>query len=151
LYGTTRLFRNFGEPIRESEYSVELLYAVLLLASCVIFYVCAAIYFSSRAKDTAKAQAHTFVIILLHCLGPFLLAVIMELILQTEEYGGIWRDITDFVAGFTPLTLLLNKSWFFQIGTDTWAIEVMVQSIIIVLIGILFLFAAQRRIDRYEE
>ncbi|HPA46090.1 MAG TPA: ABC transporter permease subunit [bacterium] len=152
LYGTLRMALELsGRPNYQSGHGMQLFSAALLITSCIVFYVGARIYFSSRAKDSARAHTQTFAVVLLHCLGPLMLGFFAEIIRNARQYGNFWRDL---LMSFSPLKLIfvdimeVNSHGFPGSQWKTW---VFVNCIVLVTIGIFLIRAAWRQIDRCEE
>jgi len=152
LYGSLRIERIVaGKALFESGYGLQLVCTMLLLGSCIVFYISTGVYFSSRTKDSARAHAQTFGIVLIHCLGTFALDGVVGLITKPYGYGLIVRDFVNTLARSSPFVLLVRDGVSQRIGDPDWMVRVITHSVFIVLLGVLFLYAAQRRIDRYEE
>ncbi|HQO33453.1 MAG TPA: ABC transporter permease subunit, partial [bacterium] len=152
LYGSLRIERIVaGKALFESGYGLQLVCTMLLLGSCIVFYISTGVYFSSRTKDSARAHAQTFGIVLIHCLGTFALDGVVGLITKPYGYGLIVRDFVNTLARSSPFVLLVRDGVSQRIGDPDWMVRVITHSVFIVLLGVLFLYAAQRQIDRYEE
>ncbi len=121
---------------------------LLLAFACVVFYVGVGVYFSSRAKDTAKSHSRTFSVAILHYLGGYLLTLCW-LVTHGSRQGIVGRPrlhLSDLLFSLSPMTVLRPLR-----EPSLMEVLMIFHSCFIIVFGISLLFAAWKRIDRYEE
>jgi len=129
----------------------------VLVVSCVVFYVCAGIYFSAQSGHVSRAYFLNFTTVFMHTLGPFIGMIVFQIVflsLLGAFFSTVASSVNRFFLFFTPFGLLMpdaaarKPDW--GPGTPGWEMTVLMHSVLLLTLAVFLAYLANRRICRCD-